>query len=282
MSRKEIGLLACTVVIAAALLTSPTVAAGPKTVLRSATITYYPPFSYKDEKTDKLTGFDHELAEAMAAEIGATIEWEEFTYAQILSLAPLKTGRVHFYGTAVSDRPDKREKGISFIDYVYEPFVFFTLRENSGKYPDPMALCGESVAATRGDPTQAQRVQDWSDRNCIPNSKPPIKVATGENSAQNMLLLKQGRVAGAVNGAGSLAVANSVDGNRYLVIGEPLNKTMYGMGFLSKDREIGEKLRGGLQHLIDDGSYDALLEKWGLAEAIFSIGSKATIDAGVK
>ncbi|NEV02096.1 transporter substrate-binding domain-containing protein [Bradyrhizobium uaiense] len=268
--------------IASGLFAAPAAAQEPKMVLRSATITYYPPFSYKDQRTGKLTGFDHDLAVAMAGKIGATIEWEEFTYAQILSLAPLKTGRVDFYGTAVSDRPDKREGGISFVDYVFEPFVFFVLRDNAKKYPDPMALCGESVAATRGDPTQAHRIQDWSDRNCIPNGKPAINVAFGENSAQNMLLLKQGRVAGAVNGAGTLAVANSVEDHRYLIIGEPLNKTMYGMGFLNKDQELGARLRGALQQLIDDGSYNALLDKWGLSKDIFSIGSKATINAGVK
>lgn len=278
MSRLAAAALVAT--IANSLFTCPLRAEEAKTIVRSATITYYPPFSFKDEKTNELAGFDHDLAEAMVAKLGMSVEWGEFTYAQILSLAPLKTNRVDFYGTAVSDRPDRRDGGISFVDYVYEPFVFFTLRRNAAKYPDPLALCGESVAATRGDPSQAQLIQSWSDRNCAPKGKQAIKVASGENSAQNMLLLKQGRVAAAVNGAGSLAAANAAEDNPYLIIGEPLRKTMYGMGFLNKDQDFGEKLRSALQQSMDDGTYDALLKKWSLSKEVFSIGNRATINAG--
>ncbi|OWO89817.1 hypothetical protein B5E41_29735 [Rhizobium esperanzae] len=255
-------------------------AGGEEVVLKAATITYYPPFSYKDEKTNELAGFDHDLAEAIAAKMGAKIEWAEFTYAQLLSLAPLKTGRVDFYGTAVTDRKDRREGGLNFVDYVYEPFVFFTLRENANKYGDPMQLCGESVATTRGDPTQADRVKTWSDANCVKNGKAAINVAFGENSANNLLLLKQGRVAGAVNGAGTLAVANQKDSNKYLVVGQPLSRNMYGMGFLSENTELGEKLKDALQTLIEEGTYDRLLEKWNLPES--SHIGKAEINAGVQ
>ncbi|MGY2933053.1 ABC-type amino acid transport substrate-binding protein [Bradyrhizobium sp. GM6.1] len=155
-------------------------------------------------------GLDHDLAEAMVAKLGMSVEWEEFTYAQILGLAPLKTNRVDFYGTAVCDRPDRREGGISFVDYIYEPFVFFALRTNAAKYPDPTALCGESVAATRGDPSRSSDSKLEQPQLRSPR-QPAIKVASGENSAQNMLLLKQGRVAAAVNGAGSLAAANAAE-----------------------------------------------------------------------
>lgn len=70
---------------------------APK-VINAGIHTIYPPFEFKDPKSGELMGFDHDLLEAMAKRVGATVNWSEFSFADLTSFAPLKTGRVDIYG----------------------------------------------------------------------------------------------------------------------------------------------------------------------------------------
>src|SRR6478735_367943 len=57
-----------------------------------ATQPNYPPITFKDVATNQLSGFDIELGEAIAKELGIKVEWQETAFAQLLS--SLQTGRV--------------------------------------------------------------------------------------------------------------------------------------------------------------------------------------------
>ena len=57
-----------------------------------ATQPNYPPIAFKDVATNQLSGFDIELGEAIAKELGVTVEWQETAFAQMLP--SLQTGRV--------------------------------------------------------------------------------------------------------------------------------------------------------------------------------------------
>ncbi|MFB6453396.1 transporter substrate-binding domain-containing protein [Bradyrhizobium tunisiense] len=82
--------------------------AGCKKVINAATLAYYPPFEFKDPKSNELTGFDHDLFEAMAKKLGAEVKWSEFSFADLVSFAPLKTGRVDIYASgAMTDTPER-------------------------------------------------------------------------------------------------------------------------------------------------------------------------------
>jgi cystine transport system permease protein len=56
---------------------APTRAPGIPATLRVGTEGVYPPFSYHDEKTNKLTGFDIEYMDALAAKLGTKVEYVE-------------------------------------------------------------------------------------------------------------------------------------------------------------------------------------------------------------
>ena len=48
-----------------------------------ATMPNYAPITFKDPATNKLTGFDIDLGEALAKELGVGIEWQEIAFAQM-------------------------------------------------------------------------------------------------------------------------------------------------------------------------------------------------------
>ncbi|MDG2570864.1 transporter substrate-binding domain-containing protein, partial [Vibrio parahaemolyticus] len=57
-----------------------------------ATMPNYAPITFKDPATNKLSGFDIDLGEALAKELGVGIEWQEIAFAQMIP--SLQTGRV--------------------------------------------------------------------------------------------------------------------------------------------------------------------------------------------
>jgi polar amino acid transport system substrate-binding protein len=78
-----------------------------------ATMPNYPPITYKDPATAKLMGFDIELGEAIAKELGLSPEWQEIAFAQMLP--SLQTGRVDMVMAGMSDLPARRETA-DFVD----------------------------------------------------------------------------------------------------------------------------------------------------------------------
>lgn len=66
--------------------------------------------------------------------------------------------------------------------------------------------------------------------------------------------------------AGSLAYQNTLEANSYLIVGKPLAKLLYRMGFSKDDLNFGQALKTSLAAIIDDCAYDRLLRKWNLTD----------------
>ena len=83
--------------------------------LVAATQPNYPPIAFKDPASNTLTGFDIDLGEAIAKELGVKLEWQETAFAQMIS--SLQTQRVDIALAGMSDLPARREV-VDFIDYM--------------------------------------------------------------------------------------------------------------------------------------------------------------------
>lgn len=183
-------------------------------------VTYYPPLEFKDPKSGELTGFDHDLFEAMAKKVGATVNWSEFTFTELLTFAPLKTGRVDIYASGpMTDTPERRQdNSVSFLDFVYEPYFFITLGTKAAHFKSMDALCGKKVAATRASTMTVALVNKWSEENCTKSGKPAVVLVGTAGTPESSLSLKQGRVDAFVNGAGSTGILNKGEGNIYCLL----------------------------------------------------------------
>src|SRR5580765_4982347 len=108
----------------------------------AATQPNYAPISYKDPATNQLMGFDVELGEAIAKELGVKVEWQETAFAQMIS--SLVTGRVDIVMAGMSDLPGRREQ-VDFVDYLRSGAQFYTSQANAATIKTPADLCGKKV-----------------------------------------------------------------------------------------------------------------------------------------
>src|SRR5437773_11446700 len=97
--------------IAFGLLGGAAHAQGAKKPLNVQTIATYPPFIYKEPGSDKLTGFDIDLVNAVAAQLGMEASFTDTSFDQLTSFAALKTGRVEMAGGGLGDIAQRRELG---------------------------------------------------------------------------------------------------------------------------------------------------------------------------
>lgn len=227
--------------------------------LRLSINSTYAPMEYRDPATNDLMGLDVDLAAAIAKKLGVTITWTDVPFDQLIP--SLQTGRTDFIISGFSDRGSRRET-MDFVDYLGTGPQFFVLADSSVQAPAD--LCGKRVGTVRSTSFPAE-VEKWSKVNCEAAGKPAIQYMAGENSIDVRNQLKQGRVDAAVQGSETLPYAQSNEPGRYRLISSPFAVGYQGIAFSKNAGPLREAVTEALEALMADGSYAAILTKWGLA-----------------
>jgi len=218
----------------------------------------YAPMEYRDPASNELVGLDIDLANELAKRLGVKIVWSETPFAELIP--SLQTKRADFIISGISDRASRRETA-DFVDYLGTGPQFFVMADSAAK--DATDLCGKKVGTTRSTSFPVE-IEKWSKQNCETTGKPAIQYVPGENSIDVRNQLKQGRIDAAVQGSETLPYAQSQEPGKYRVVGEPFAKGYQGIMFRKDDAVLREVVTEKLTAMIADGSYKAVLDKWGL------------------
>ncbi|MDM0120789.1 ABC transporter substrate-binding protein [Variovorax arabinosiphilus] len=230
--------------------------------ITAAVVSNYPPMEFKDPATGKLTGFDIDIGEALAAKAGTTIKWEETSFDQMLS--SLATGRVDIILSGMTDIPARRE-AVKFIDYLKTGPQFYVMKERAADFPNMAALCGKKVGASRRTSFPAE-ITKWSDEQCVKAGKPAIVVTGTDGSADARTQLRQGRLDAAVQGGETMPYIMGQEPNTYMTVGKTFVFQYVGLATNRKDEAIAAELSAAMTKLIADGTYAKIIAKWGLGD----------------
>jgi polar amino acid transport system substrate-binding protein len=242
-------------------------------VIKIAVNAIYPPMEFKDPETAKLIGFDVDLGNALAKELGVTLEWQESAFEQLLP--SLATGRVDMILSGLSDRPARRETA-DFIDYLNSGVQFYVLASNAD-VNKPIDLCGKTVATSRTTSFPAE-IATWSDANCVAAGKPPITVEGTSDNAAARAQLKQGRFVGGAQGSETVPYVMTQEPNVYKAIGTPFGGLQQGIAFTKADPQFREAVLVALKKLVANGGYAAIIAKWNLqSSAVKQVAVNGTL-----
>lgn len=218
----------------------------------------YAPMEYHDPATNELKGLDVDLAHGIAAKLGLKIVYSDVAFA---ALVPgLTTGRTEFILSGFSDRASRRET-MDFVDYLKTGAQFFVPADSAAKAPAD--LCGKKVGTTRST-SFPDNIEAWSKQNCVAAGKPPVQYVPGENSIDVRNQLKQGRIDAAVQGSETLPYAMQNEPGKYRILGAPFTLGYQGIAFRKTDAALREAVMQALGGMMQDGSYQAILDKYGL------------------
>lgn len=222
-----------------------------KKVLRVGATGQSYPNSYKEG--DKLVGFDVEVIEKIAANLGYSVEWTNSDFGGLMG--QLETGKIDTIANAVAVTEERKAKYDFSVPYSYAGVTIVTHKDNANinTLDD---LKGKTVAGVFG----SQNVKNLEKF----DTKGEIKVRTYENrdGAQNDVLNK--RVDGYVNAKSSLLAEIKKQNLPLKFVGDPFHYEDVGFPFVKKDENAAlvEQINAEIQKLRDDGTLKQISEKY--------------------
>ena len=223
-------------------------------------ITDFEPMDYKEDGSDKWTGFDAELARLVGKELGVTVEFQEINWKMKETELSSKTIDCIWNGLTWDE---ERAENMSLTDYyMLNRQVLIVATKNADKYTSVESLAGANVAAESGSAGESVITESLTNSTYI------------EKDAQIDVLTEL--IMGTVDaGVIDYVMANYLinkEGSSFadLTIVENALTTQdeyYSIAF-RKGSDVTAKVNAILKDLKADGTVDTLAKKYGLVDAI--------------
>jgi cystine transport system substrate-binding protein len=222
-------------------------AATSKGTLKIGTEGTYSPFTFHDKASNKLTGYDVEVAEAIGAKLGRKVEFSETTFDSIF--AGLEAKRYDVVANQITVTPERQAK-YSFS----QPYTVST-----------------GVIVTRADDTSVTTVADIRGKTSAQSSTSSFakdataagaKVEAVEGFTQAVTLLKQKRVDLTINDQLAVLDYLKTTGDTQVkiaaTIGDPAGQAFA----FRKGSELAPQFDQALKELRADGTLKTISQKW--------------------
>lgn len=195
------------------------VTAGTLTVATEGT---YRPFSYHDDGSGGLTGYDVEVAEAVAEKLGLEIEFQETQWDAIF--AGLEAGRFDVIANQVSINPEREEQYLFSAPYTVSHGVI-VVKEGDASISSFDDLAGKTTAQSL--------TSNWYELAQAAGAN----VEAVEGWAQAVALLEQGRVDATVNDELTFLDYDTTNGPTGLEIAAETDDPSLSAFALTKDKQ---------------------------------------------
>jgi len=219
-----------------------------------------PPLSMRDPKTNELSGFDIDLAKAIAEQIGnimgkkLKIEW--VLVNNKTRIAFLANGSVDLAIRSMSHTRSREEQ----IDYAEPPYLWSgkIFYAKKGKFKKPMDICGQRMAVVQGSNAYIAGQEYLKELGC----KKDFNIISFQNNAECFLALKQGKADSYIQDTPIIAGVAGAEGVDYEAVGPIFSPGLYGIGTPPNDSKWRDTASFALQDIIKNGVYEKLYQKW--------------------
>lgn len=209
----------------------------------------YPPFSFVDE-SGKLTGFEVELAQALAKELGVKADIQPTKWDGIL--AALESKRLDVVINQVTISDERKKKYDFSVPYTVSGIQALTRKADAASIAKPADLAGKKVGVGLGT-----NYEQWLKQNV-----PQADVRTYEDDPTKFQDLMNKRID--VILVDRLAALDTVKktGDRLGVAGEAFSRQEAGVTLRKDEPELLKAVDDALAKLRKDGTLAQLSQKW--------------------
>jgi polar amino acid transport system substrate-binding protein len=237
-------------------------------VLRVAMGFPYAPWEYYDPATSKNpAGFDYDLSQAIGAKLGVKALSINSPFDSII--LSLKGGQNDMIMSDMYDNLDREQQGISFVDYAYDGTSILVKKGNPEGISNLDSLAGKTVTVLRGS-TQ-QLLLEKLNQTFKSSGKQQMKILSLPGSPEGLLAVSGGKsVAQVTDHSQAAYIAQTTSaGNTFEVLTDPAaphgyDPAIVGIGILTTNQQLVTAVQKALQALIDEGSYQKIIAKYGL------------------
>ncbi|WP_047458133.1 ABC transporter substrate-binding protein [Rhizobium rhizogenes] len=221
----------------------------------------FPP--YEIVTGTELTGASADLTDAIGEVLGVKIAHETVGGLPAL-LAGINSGRYQFAFGPVGDFKS-REEANDFVDWVQEFVVFSVQKGNPKGITSLDTACGKRIAVMAGG--SAERVIQVQAEKCKTDGKDAIEVQSFTDQPSSILAVRSKRSDAFFSSQAPLTYfVSQANGQLELTgVGQKNGfEDLYQGAVVSKGSPLGPVLRDAVKLLMDNGTYAAIMKKWGL------------------
>lgn len=221
----------------------------------------------EDNKT--ITGWQTDTGRALADALGLEAEFVNTSTATIIP--GIENGKYDL-GMATFGITPERVKVIDFVGNFVGGIGFITSKDSNLEFNSIEDLCGLSVGVVQG--TMQIDYAEKQSTQCIESGKPAVDIQQFPDKNQVGLALSSSRSKLAFLDGTMTGYMVKQDPEAYKTIGESIPLGAAGIQ-IPKGTGMAEAVRAALQSLMDDGTYKAILDSYGVGEGALT---KATIN----
>lgn len=228
---------------------------------------YAPMESYAaDGRT--VIGFDADLAAALGALLGITIEMVPTDFATALD--DTAAGRFDGVLSSITDTVEREQKA-DFVNYFSAGTSIVVRRGNPTGVTDLKDLCGKAVAVERA--TVQFDLLQRAQKGC---GERPIDIRAFKTNNDALLQVRTGRAVAILNDFPPAVQLTSDPASRthyQLASTVQYEPGLYGIAVAKSNRELRDALHSALDQLMRNGVYNELLLRWGLTTGALQASS---------
>ncbi|ESW93925.1 MULTISPECIES: ABC transporter substrate-binding protein [unclassified Mesorhizobium] len=233
-------------------------AAGKITAVNNGS---FPP--YEIVTGTELSGATRDISDAIGQLLGVEIDHASVAGLPAL-LSGINAGRYQFAMGPVGDYPD-RQKSNDFIDWVREYVVFAVEKGNPQGITSLDTACGKRIAVMSGG--SAEKVIKQQAQKCTEGGKPAVEVQSFTDQPSSILAVRSKRSDAFFSSQAPLTYfVEQAKGQLELAgVGQANGfKDIYQGAVVKKGSPLGGVLLDAFKILMKNGTYAAVMKKWGL------------------
>lgn len=220
------------------------------------------PLTYVAEDGE-ITGLDIQLMRLVGERLGVDVEFKVIPFGGLIDA--VAAGEIDVVASAMFDTPERRTR-VDFIDYLRGGSQWLS---RDGAQVDPDDACGLTVAVIEGS---AQAVEEIPRRSqeCGDRGAPPVTALPVSGSVAGADAVLRDDADAFVTDA---PVAEFVVGRskeRLALVDVPYDENTYGLAVATNQAGLADAIDFALGSLIQDGSYQRLVGKWGVNNSSIS------------
>lgn len=220
--------------------------------------TTYPPAEFIDEDGTTIIGFDVDLFTLVAQKLGLRAEFETAGFDSLI--AGVSSGKYEAGVSSFTINSDRAAE-VDMISY-FNAGTQWSTKKGNPQGVDLDSACGLKIAVQKA----TVQVDDLTARSeeCTAAGEDPITIDQYDGQDEATAAIVSGKDdAGLADLPVMVYAVQQTDGQLEL-LGAPYGAAPYGYTIKQDQAQFGEALVGALQALIEDGTYEQVLAKWGV------------------
>jgi polar amino acid transport system substrate-binding protein len=226
----------------------------------------YAPNEYTLEDSEEIIGMDVDMGKAIGKVLGVEVEFVNAAFDGIL--AGIQAARYEAGMSSFTDTKE-REQTVDFVTYLEAGTSTMVRKCNPKNIKTTTDLCGLKVGAENGTTQLDQLSKGDVEGSVVKACKDAGKdapVAQGFPKQTDVnAALQANRIDAYMADSPVVDYAVKKTGDAFEKAGEDTDSAPYGIA-LPKDAGMAQAVQAAVQKLIDDGSYQKILDNWGVGD----------------